>query len=48
MDFTETLSLYGWDAEKAHEAVKDVPPVDYPSDVIDKEMERVGLETISK
>lgn len=34
MDYTEILDLYGWDAEAANEAVKDVPPLDLVEDVL--------------
>lgn len=46
MDFLEIQNLYGFDQQKAHEAAKEYPPMIYPAEMIQEEMNRVGLETI--
>lgn len=34
MDYTEILALYGWDAEAASEAVKEIPSLDLVEEVL--------------
>lgn len=47
-DFMEIMSFHGFDLKKADKAAKEYPPVVYAPELIDEEMNRVGLEKISK
>lgn len=45
-DFMEIMGFHGFDLKKADEAAKEYPPVVYTPEMIDEEMNRVGLEKI--
>lgn len=48
MDFLEIQSLCGFDLQKAHDMANGIPPVAYPPDILEEEMDRVGLEKMEK